>query len=58
MAYRQVALGNAEETREARFRGEQVVTTRVLHALGDPIADRQQLALRLDQKSEFHLECK
>src|SRR5207247_11480109 len=49
-----VALGDGHETRKARFRGEQVVAARVESALRDPITDREELAVRVEEKAELH----
>ena len=49
-----IALGDRHEAREARLRREQVVAARVEIALRDPVADREELALRVEQKTELH----
>ena len=54
MPNRQISLGNRQEAREPGLRREKIVATGVLRAVSHSIADGQQLALRLDQKSEFH----
>ena len=56
MAGRDVALGDRDEAREPRLGGEQIVATRVERALGHPIADREQLAVGVEQKAVAHLE--
>ena len=48
------ALGDCHETRKARLGGEQVVAARVENALRGPIADREELALWIEEKAEFH----
>ena len=54
VAGRNVALGDGDETRQPRFGGQQIVAVGVERALGHQIADREQLALAVEQKAEFH----
>ena len=56
MAGRNVSLGDRHEARQPRLRGEEIVTARVERALGDEIADREQLAVVVEQKAELHCE--
>ena len=49
-----VALGDGDEAREPRLRGEQVVVARIERALPDAEADREQLADRVEQEAEVH----
>ena len=56
VAGRNVSLGDRHEARQPRLRGEEIVTARVERALGDEIADREQLAVVVKQKSELHRE--
>ena len=51
MAGRNVALGDRDEARQPRLGGEEIVATRVEGALGDEIADREQLAVVVEQKA-------
>ena len=50
----QVAIGDRDEAREARLGREQVVAARVETALLDPIPDREQFSLRIEQEVEAH----
>ena len=56
MAGRNVALGDRHEARQPRLGGEEIVAARVERALGDEIADREQLAVVVEQKAELHRE--
>ena len=56
VARRDVALGDRDEAREPRLGGEKIVAARVERALGHPIADREQLAVAVEQKAELHRE--
>ena len=49
-----VALGDRHEARKARLGGEQVVAARVEIAPRDPITEREELAVRVEQKAELH----
>ena len=55
---RHVALGDRDEAGQARFRREQIVVRRIEPAgavgIGEAVADREQLALRIEQKPEVH----
>ena len=51
---RDVALGDREEAREPRFGGEEVVAVRVALAVARQIADRQELALGVEQEAVVH----
>src|ERR1019366_10211508 len=53
---RNVALGHRDETREPGLGGEQIVTARVENALPHLIADRQQLAVGVEQEAVTHLQ--
>src|SRR4029079_678730 len=52
---RDLAPGDQDEAREARFGGEQVVAPRVPAAGGDVVADREQLARAVVEEVEVHL---
>ena len=54
VARRDVALGDRDEAREPRLGGEQIVAARVERALRHAIADREQLALGIEQEAEVH----
>ena len=54
VAGRQIAFGDGDEARKTRLRREQIVIAGVEPAIGDPISDRQQLPLRVEQKAELH----
>ena len=54
MILRQLVLGHENETRQPRFRGEQVVIRRIAATVGDVVADRQQIAGRIVQEGEVH----
>ena len=58
VALRHVALRDGEEARQARLRGEEVVEGRVEAAgpvrVGQPVADREELALRVVEEAEAH----
>ena len=54
VAGRNVALGDRHEAREPRLGGEEIVAARVERALGTEIADREQLAVVVEQKAEIH----
>ena len=51
---RRVALGDRDEAGEAGFGGEQVVAARVERALADAEAEREQVALRIEEAAEVH----
>ena len=51
---RNLALGDRDETRQPRFRREQVVTIGIETPVGDAIADRKQLARGIEQEVELH----
>ena len=51
---RQVALGNGDEAREARFRGQQVVAAFVQGAVANHEADGQEQALLVQEETELH----
>src|SRR6188474_1013561 len=53
MSSRNVVLRDREETRQARFRREQVVAAGIQRAFDSLIADSQQLALRVQQEVEL-----
>ena len=59
MPLRHVAARDGKEARQARFRGEQVVVRRIeparLFGVGQPVADREQLAGAVVQEAEMHL---
>ena len=46
-----VALGDRDEARQARLGGEQVVVARVEPAVGDAVADREELAARVEEEA-------
>ena len=50
---RQLLLRDADENGKPRFRGEQIVISRVAPVLGDVVADRQQMPLFVEQKAVF-----
>ena len=58
VALRHVALGDGEEARETSLGGEQVVVGRVQSAgpadVGEPVADREELALAVVEEAEAH----
>ncbi len=56
MAGRYVALGDGDETRQPGLRREQIVAAGVEHALPRPVADRQQLAVRIEQEAVAHFQ--
>ena len=51
--HRDVALRDRDEAREARLGGQQVVAARVERPVGDPVADREQLPLGIEQEAEL-----
>ena len=51
-----VALGDCKQAGETRFRGEQIVATRVEEVVGKRIADRQQFSLRIEEKRKIHCQ--
>ena len=55
---RHVALGDGEEAGEPRLGGEQVVERRIEPArvlgVGEAVADREQLPLRVEEEAEVH----
>ena len=58
MALRDVALGDGEEARKARLRGQEVVVGEVRSprpaGVGHAIADREELTLAVVEESEVH----
>ena len=54
MARRHVVLCDRKEARQARFGGKQVVAILIQRSVRYAIADRQQLALRVEQETELH----
>ena len=50
-----IALGDGEEAGQTGLGGQQVVAARVQGPVRDPISDRQELAGRVEEESEFHL---
>ena len=50
----QIALGDADKARQPRLGGQQVVVVGIQRAVADPIADRHQIALRVEQEAEGH----
>ena len=56
VAGRDVALGDRDEAREPRLGGKQIVAARVERTLRHPIADREQLAVGIEQEAETHCE--
>ncbi len=54
VAGRHVVLGDGHEARQTRLGGEQVVAARIERALGRAVADREEPALGIQQKSELH----
>ena len=52
---RQVPLRDRHEGAEARLRGEKVVVARVATAIGDVVADRQEVAGPVEQKGPLHV---
>ena len=55
MARRQIALGDADEARQACLGRQQVVVVLFQAAVGDAIADRQKLVLAIEQEAELHV---
>ena len=55
MTRRHITVGDRHEAGQSRFRREQVVATGIETTLVDAIADRKQLALRIEEKIETHL---
>ena len=51
---RQVALGDGDKAREARFRGQQVVAAFVERAVADHEADREEQPLFVQEEAELH----
>ena len=49
-----VALGDGDEAREARFGGQEVVGAAVEAAVRDAVADREELAGRVEEEAELH----
>ena len=49
-----VALGDRHEARQPSLRSKKVVTAGIERALGRQIPNRQQKAVRVDEKAEFH----
>ena len=49
-----VSLGDRDEARKTRFGGKQVVIIGVETPIGNPISDREQLPLRVEEKVERH----
>ena len=56
MARRDVALGDRDEARKPRLGREQIVAARVEGAVRHAIADREQLAVRIEQEAVTHFE--
>ncbi len=56
VARRRIALGDRHEAGQPRLRGQQIVAVRIEDALGGLEADRQQQAVLVQQKAEFHGE--
>ena len=54
MARRDIALGDGDEAGQPRFRGQQIVAIGVETSFRHAVADRQELALGLEQEVEFH----
>ena len=54
MRRRDVTLGNRDEACEPRLRRQQIVTTRVEAAIGNAVADREELPRRIEEKAELH----
>ena len=57
MARRSIALGNRQQTGQAGFGSEQVITATIECIVVHGIADRQQLAFRHEQEGEIHSQC-
>ena len=51
---RDIALGDRDEARQARLRGEQVVAARIELALRHPVTDRKEPALAVEEEAEVH----
>ena len=51
---RHIALGDGDEARKTRLGGEQIVMVRVKAPIADEIANREQLALRVEEEAEAH----
>ena len=49
-----VALGDGDEAREAGFRGQEIVGAAVEAAVRDAVADREDLAGRVEEEAELH----
>ena len=54
MAGAQVALCYGQEACKAGLGSQHIVATLVAHGLGHPVANRQEEALRFQEKSEVH----
>ena len=54
MPRRNIALGDRDEARQARFGGQKVVAVLVERALGNQISNREQLALVVEQEAKLH----
>ena len=55
MAGAEVALGNRQETCQRCLGSEHVITILVESRLGDAVADRHEIALRIREQVEFHI---
>ena len=51
---RQVALGDGDEARKARFRGQQVIGAFVERAVANHVADGKEQALLVQEEAELH----
>ncbi len=54
MARRDITLGDRHEARQPRLGGEEIVAVGVERVVGHPIADREQLAVLVQQEAELH----
>ena len=48
------AVGNRDEARKPRFGGEEIVCARIETPLRDAIADREDLAGRVEEEAKLH----
>jgi hypothetical protein len=55
VAGRQIAAGDGDEAGETRLGGQEIVVIRLQAAIGDAIADREKLAVGVQQEAEAHL---
>ena len=51
----QIALGDGYEARKPRFRSQEVVEIGIETAIAVAVADREELAVGVEQEAEFHV---